>query len=221
MNHKVMILAAFAMLTGALIASSVETTAEFALDNVLASKVVRSGETVPVIRDALWGENGVTFSMTGVPDEELTEGVLTSLLLPDVGHYKLLHLGLRISDTESYAYTYLVLNGEPNVLADAIAEFPLDSRTGILRKAKARELITYSDQWSGDGTAASIAILDPDGGESTQTLPGEGLYAWDVMPPYVPRRLKPGIYTFTCNTGSESLTARFRVTASGLQVIIR
>lgn len=205
---------------GLLEAASVETAAEFALDNVLASRRVQSGETLPVVRDAAWADGGVTFSMTGAPDEVLTAGAVESLVAPDVSHLKLFTVALRAGG-EAFSYSFLVFDGSPNVAAEAAAEFPLDSRTGEVRKAKPRETIAYSCRWSDGATDPVLSFAGPGGQTDETQLSGEGGYAWNVSSPHVPHSIPPGLYTLAHHDGNETLTAQFRVPALGMLILVR
>lgn len=220
MSAKLMTAALVAAWTGAAVAASVEATADFALDNVLAARRVRSGDVVPVVRDAAWADGGVTFMMTGAADEVLTEGVATTLTIPEVSHFKVITLGLTAGAAQ-YSYAYLVVNGEPNVQAETTAAFSLDSRTGTVRRAGDRELIAYSDRWSSNGVGQRLIIATPDGGEKITELSGEGVWTWGVERPYVAERLMPGVYTFTHTDGVETFTARFKVPTIGLLLLFR
>ena len=138
-------------------ADSVETTAEFALDNAFANMAIRSGETIPVIRDAAWAEGGVVFTMTGAAPEVLTEGARTTLTVPTVSHCKVLRLVLEMAGA-SYERIFLVCDGDPNVEAVATGEFALDSRTGEVRKAREVEPLRYSSFWSKGATRPEITV---------------------------------------------------------------
>lgn len=220
MSAKLMTAALVAAWTGAAVAASVETTADFALDNVLAARRVRSGDVVSVVRDSAWADGGVTFTMTGAADEVLTEGAATTLVLPGVSHFKVITLGLTAGAAQ-YSYAYLVVNGEPNMQAETTAAFPLDSRTGTVRRAGDCELITYSDRWTSSGVGPTLTVAAPDGGVTEPALFGEGVWTWGVERPYVEERLAPGVYTFTHTDGVETLTAQFKVPTIGLLLLFR
>ena len=201
-------------------AATVETSAEFSLDNVLASRLVRSGDRVTAVRDAAWAEGGVTFTMTGESDEVLTTGLREDVVMPAVDHLRIITLGLKAGDG-SYSYSYLVADGEPNRLADAAAEFPLDSRTGMLRVAKPRELLAYSTRWSVGAGTATIAIAGPDVTQKEVSYAGEGVHAWDTRAPYQRPSLPSGRYLLTFSDGVESLVASFLVPSEALILFIK
>ncbi|MGN0832091.1 MAG: hypothetical protein ACI4RD_00400 [Kiritimatiellia bacterium] len=220
MIARLCIAAAVVAWGGVGLAATVETSAEFALDNVLASRLVRSGERVTAVRDAAWAEGGVTFTMTGKSDEVLTDGLREDVVMPAVAHLRIITLGLRAGD-ESYAYSYLVADGEPNRLADTAAEFPLDSRTGMLRVAKPRELLAYSTRWSAGAGAATIAIAGPDGSREELAYVGEGVHAWHTRAPYRTPSLPSGRYCLTFSDGVERFDASFRIPSEALILLLK
>lgn len=203
-------------LSGGLWAATTEGTAEFSLDNVLASKRVRSGETIQVVRDASWAEGGVTFSVTGQSDQRIEEGVETDFLVPDVSHYKVLTLSLTAGQ-ESYSYRLLAIDGEPNVEAEATVQFALDSRTGKVRRAKDVEQIVYSSFWTPDATGPEVKV----NGASVELAAPDGIFSWGVDRPYVESRLPAGLYVLTHDDGNEILTAEFKVLSRGLLILFR
>ena len=198
-------------------ADSVETTAEFALDNAFANMAIRSGETIPVVRDAAWAEGGVVFTMTGAAPEVLTEGARTTLTVPTVSHCKVLRLVLEMAGA-SYERIFLVCDGDPNVEAVAMGEFALDSRTGEVRKAREVEPLRYSSFWSKGATRPEITI---NGGPVTMPDAAEGDYAWGVRRPHVAADLPGGIYALEHFDGVERLTATFRVPRQSLILLMR
>ena len=212
---KVMVLAT--AVSCAAVAATATDEAEFALDNVLATRRVRSGETVRAVRDAAWAEGGVTFSMTGTDDQVLTEGIAETVTIPQTDRIRVINLALTAGD-ERYCYSYLVVDGGPNVLADASAEFPLDSRTGVVRKARDLEPIAYSDRWNADVASLALSVQKPDGTTSDVPVSGEGVYGWS---PYAAPWRKPGVYTLSHIDEAETLSAAFRVAPRGINVIIR
>lgn len=216
MSKRMTVAAVAALLSGALGAGVSETTAVFALDNVLASKRVRSGETVQVVRDSAWAEGGVVFSVTGQPDQLIDEGVETDFAIPDVSHFKVLTLSLTAGE-EMFSYRYLAVSGDPNTEAEATAQFALDSRTGMVRKAHDVEPIAYSAFWTDGATGPEVAV----NGKAVALDGREGTYSWGVDRPYVEERLPKGIYTLTHNDGNEILTACFKVSDIGFLLLFR
>lgn len=217
MRLKVMLSALAALCANGLWAATTEAVVEFALDNVLATRLLHGGEKLTVVRDAAWAEGGVTFSMTGRDDEVLTEGSATEVTIPsDISHVKVFSLGLTAGD-EVYSYRFLAIDGAPNVLADHAAEFPLDSRTGEVRLARPVESIVYSDRWS-TGASAPVLLLND---ESVELTGKSGVYSWGTQRPHVEKGLAPGLYVFTHNDGVELLTASFKVAAFGTAVILK
>lgn len=208
--------------TGSCVAFSatVETTATFGLDNVLASRLVRSGERVTVVRDASWADEGVVFSMSGMDDEVLVTGLREDVVMPAVDHFKVITLTLQAGGA-SYSYAYLVADGEPNCLAEMALDFPLDSRTGALRVAQPREALAYSTRWSAEVGPVTISIRGPDDLREEASFTGEGTYFWNVGSPYRSPRLQPGIYDLTLTKGGMTQTARFRVPSIGLMLFVR
>ena len=198
-------------------ADSVETTAEFALDNTFANMAIRSGETIPVVRDAAWAEGGVVFTMTGAAPEVLTEGARTTLTMPTVSHCKVLRLVLEMTGA-SYERTVLVYDGDPNVEAVATGEFALDSRTGEVRKAREVEPLRYSSFWSKGATRPEITV---NGGPVTLPDAAEGEYAGGVRRPHVAADLPGGIYALEYFDGVERLTATFRVPRQSFILLLR
>lgn len=198
-------------------ADSVETTAEFALDNAFANMAIRSGETIPVIRDAAWAEGGVVFTMTGAAPEVLTEGARTTLTVPTVSHCKVLRLVLEMAGA-SYERIFLVCDGDPNVEAVATGEFALDSRTGEVRKAREVEPLRYSSFWSKGATRPEITV---NGGLAAMPDAAEGDYAWGVRRPHVAADLPGGIYALEHFDGVVRLTATFRVPRQSLILLLR
>ena len=189
-----------------------EASARLKIDNRdPAGLMLMSGDTLPVELSTAWAGDDAVLFVNGDEIRALDSGSETyALRLGDFGRWAFVTLQFVSSDLV-YTRRVQILNGA-GVDAGCVKVFPLDSRTGEVRKAKKLERIACSTLWS-EG-AESVTVKENGSAVFESTAPS-GDYVWDL------RGKKAGRYVLTHDDGTETLSAVFNYAPPGTVMVLR